>query len=1104
MEPTPPIDIAEPERIDALIAAPDTVSFRADAAENLDGLVPDVGLTGKYPDRSVYRPRSFARAGLPAVLTHRFWDTIDGAGDHTGRRFVGVVMYDEYGFDCRLEVTLGADPVGCMAPFRHDNRRHLYVLDRAVEFMGEMEVLRIVGAGDASYRLEHVALLRDRPEPTCYRPRIDRLTARLRRSSGGSFAVAVDAVTRPAARCEVTVTRADTGKEVAAAAATELLSLHSIDVTGVPAPPAAGYRARVRATEAGGLQQTAEAAAAGAPAETTGADGVTVTEGVTAKGAAAAADPVAVPVELCNLAGAELRGLPVTFGVPAPRGRLTGAVEGRWELQGASAPVQCRPHAFWPDGSASWVLVDGCPPQPAAAKGRLAGTVTLAPASGAAPPAGGLRCAAGDGVVSVTGDSLRVRVAAGADEPLPVIETRAAGGPWRSAYAGSGAALTLGGGVDLLQGPVHDLCLEEQGWQRAVIRYRYAHLDRDGVAHLVSTVRVHVYRGLQAVRITHRLQVSSPHLPPAAGGGVDAIPAQAATVRGAIAGADGEQATLLTVRGASLTIRRAGDDPARWRRVDWPAGAATIPDAGAVRLIHGHDLGHRVEDGGAAREAAGRVPGHVTVSAAAEPGNPPAETLTAALRRFWQTWPRAVRVTGGEVAMELLPAPDGAERPADEESWHRTDFWLRGGGYLLKAGMALTSELLLACGPRDDALLAWFEEPPAVRPALDWLNGCGVLGPLAAKDTGLLDGYERAVDGGYEQWMADRDIRRQYGWVNFGDWYGESAWSWGNNEYDPPFAHYGEFLRGGDPRWSSLGAEAARHLTDVDTINSSADPDQVGAQYTHMPGHAGGYLPPWFRSKMGGSSSAPSHTWVEGPALHYLLTGDRNVRDSLDRTAGWLLGAGLKDFGGGIQHYDFANCRECGWHLIHLTALARMSESPRYLNAAALIVDRVLERQEPGGGWERVLKAGHCGCEPPRERGEAGFMVGVLLSGLRRYHELTGDERVAEAIRGGVRWLLRRTYDESSGHFRYTPCLRRGGGPQPVYTRQVIEGLAYAHALTGDAELRRIVERGLRDLGDLPTASPDADHAGFGKDWASQTRYVPSLLAYLGRPAGER
>ena len=796
-------------------------------------------------------------------------------------------------------------------------------------------------------------------------------------------------------------------------------------------------------------------------------------------------------------------------------------------MAGATTPVQCRPHAFWPDGSASWVLLDGPLQQPVEPSAKRFGTVSLDPASPASPPPDGLRWEATEDGVSVAGDSLRVQVGAGASEPLPRIETRSDGGPWRAAQLGSSATVTLGSGVELHQGPVHDVTLEEAGWQRSAIRYRFAHLDGDGVAHLLSTVRVHVYRGLQAVRLVHRLAVISPHLPPAAGGTADAIPAAADTIRAAIAGTDGEQATLLTLRGAALTLQRAGNQRVAWP--DGPADGTVIPAAGAVRLLHDHDRAHRIETtdptaapgrdspaAGAAREVARRIQGHATVGPApqpgadtgdraAQPGSAAGAPLTVALRHFWQTYPRAIRVTGDEIAVELLPQPSGAPRPEDAESWHRIYFWLREHGYLLKAGMALTSELLLAYGPRDEALLAWFEQPPAVRPALPWLNHCGVLGPLAAKDTGVLDSYERALDGGYDQWIADRDLRRQYGWVNFGDWYGESAYSWGNNEYDPPFAHYCEFLRGGDPRWFSIGGEAARHLTDIDTVNSSTDGSQVGSQYTHMPGHAGGYLPPYFRSKIGGSSSVPSHTWVEGSVLHYLLTGDENLRESLDRTAHWLLGGGMKDFAGGIQHYDFANCRECGWHLIHLTALARMSAEPRYLNAAALIVARVLERQEPGGGWERILKEGHCGCGPPRERGEAGFMVGVLLSGLRRYHELTGDEPVQEAILGGVRWLIRRTYDAGSGHFRYTPCRKRGGGPQPEFTRQVIEGLAYAHALTGRGELREIVERGLGGLGDLvelPRASPEPDHSGFGKDWTSQTRYVPSLLAYLTRVPG--
>ena len=69
-------------------------------------------------------------------------------------------------------------------------------------------------------------------------------------------------------------------------------------------------------------------------------------------------------------------------------------------------------------------------------------------------------------------------------------------------------------------------------------------------------------------------------------------------------------------------------------------------------------------------------------------------------------------------------------------------------------------------------------------------------------------------------------------------------------------------------------------------------------------------------------------------------------------------------------------------------------------------------------------------------------MVGVLLSALRRYHDLTGDQRVAEAITGGVRWLVEHTYDRAAGHFRYTSCPEAGGEPGPEWSIQVLEGLA--------------------------------------------------------------
>ena len=125
-------------------------------------------------------------------------------------------------------------------------------------------------------------------------------------------------------------------------------------------------------------------------------------------------------------------------------------------------------------------------------------------------------------------------------------------------------------------------------------------------------------------------------------------------------------------------------------------------------------------------------------------------------------------------------------------------------------------------------------------------------------------------------------------------------------------------------------------------------------------------------------------------------------------------------------------------------------------------------------------------------QGEAGFMVGVLLSGLKRYYLLTGDERVAEAIVGGARWLIEHTYDEKAGHFRYTSCPNRtlGGGFQQ--TQWVLEGLADAYEISGDPEIGRYVENGLNAIGLFPEG---VGHLGLGKAMAQQMRYVPTVLA---------
>ena len=50
----------------------------------------------------------------------------------------------------------------------------------------------------------------------------------------------------------------------------------------------------------------------------------------------------------------------------------------------------------------------------------------------------------------------------------------------------------------------------------------------------------------------------------------------------------------------------------------------------------------------------------------------------------------------------------------------------------------------------------------------------------------------------------------------------------------------------------------------------------------------------------------------------------------------------------------------------------------------------------PRASWRRMMVPGHCYCEPAHY-GNAGFMVGVLLTGLKWHHLETGDPRVDPA-----------------------------------------------------------------------------------------------------------
>ena len=460
------------------------------------------------------------------------------------------------------------------------------------------------------------------------------------------------------------------------------------------------------------------------------------------------------------------------------------------------------------------------------------------------------------------------------------------------------------------------------------------------------------------------------------------------------------------------------------------------------------------------------------------------------LRDFWQNYPKGLSVDPSGITVDICPEVRKGDYPRGGELEDRIYYHLLNGTHRLKAGVSRTHEMWFDFGAEGTAGTMGFLEaaqnPPLYSVSLDAFNKSRAITRLPEKARSPFPPYEAWVDAAQQAYGKDREESRAYGMLNFGDWFGERTYNWGNMEYDAPWCFLQEYLRGGDAQFFSWAEEAVRHLVDVDTCHVGDGSVEAGAHYLHSVGHVGGYYPDGYRERaiFTGRSSV-SHTWVEGLFLYSLITGDPQVLEAATQTSDLLVGRML-------NHYDFTNCRNSGWHLIHLSAAYRATGRRVYLNAARVIVDRVLERQRPSGGWDRLMVPGHCHCNPPRHTGNAGFMVGILMVGLKRYYEATGEQKVADAIVRAADYCIDTMWVPERSAFRYTCCPHSsvGGGAD----MRILKGVATAYQFSRKPRFREVLVAGVRSA--MDRGGPSA-HRGVGKSICSPMRGAPQVLVDL-------
>jgi hypothetical protein len=292
--------------------------------------------------------------------------------------------------------------------------------------------------------------------------------------------------------------------------------------------------------------------------------------------------------------------------------------------------------------------------------------------------------------------------------------------------------------------------------------------------------------------------------------------------------------------------------------------------------------------------------------------------------------------------------------------------------------------------------------------------------------------------------------------LNFGDWWGERSYNWGNIEYDTQHVMLMEYLRTFDRKFFERGCEAALHHRDVDGIHYAAAPLDVGKVHVHCMFHTGGYdvRTPDKGPAMPYGGFNRGHVWTRGLFDHYFLTGDRRSLEWALAIADHLAGPLTVGFSVG-NHAE----RDTAWPIFGVMAAYEATADPFYLNAARIMVEDVIRRQNPEtGNWG--FPAGYSKVEPKPIGGYA-WCCGLLISALDLYNRHAHDPRVNEVIVRAARWLVRDEWIKDRQGFRATSCPTFDAATPPGGACwSCANAMLIAHELTGERQFLDIARTG--------------------------------------------
>lgn len=487
-------------------------------------------------------------------------------------------------------------------------------------------------------------------------------------------------------------------------------------------------------------------------------------------------------------------------------------------------------------------------------------------------------------------------------------------------------------------------------------------------------------------------------------------------------------------RSASIPVRFAGGDSAPTAFV---SESQTIEPG--RRLFQYEDYAWTLDGAPGKGERAEGV-----LLAVPESANAGAPVAYAAVRDFWQQWPKAFTVApGGDgFNIDLYPTLtlDGKNPYADRENEQIWYYYLRSGSYEVRQGVEKSHRVFIGWADTPEAARASalaIQTLPVVLPSLDYVNATQVEDPmLPPMGGGLFDDWDRAFLEATQSYFTQQEQNRWYGLLNWGDWYGERRYNWCNHEYDLPTNLFRQALRFQNPEFFREAVRQTNHLRDIDIVNYHVDPARQGLKWKHSIGHTGGYYTPESGTHMklpnGGrgddefffGTSTPGHTRVTSFFLNHELTGDRRSLEAGRKVSDRLLETPLL----ADPNHNYYTAREPGWTLVGMASAWRATGDKRYLAAINRLADNILAKADGHGVWMRPLRNNQTAGDV--KTGELSFMVAFQTAGMIEAWKITGREDIRDNIIAAARYAAANLYRPEYRAFVHSPSRTRVQTPR--------------------------------------------------------------------------